>query len=401
MMVAGLVEIAARGKACESYLTSDPEATFFQPGFKRHTRFTMQCVDLGPSNGHFIKQGRPYTKTCVLSDCYGGGDLVGRTYVAFTLPALKGNVRWVPNVGHALIKQVTLKINDSVVDCHTGEWLYIWSQLSVADKAGLKRMLSPVDASREQTVFVPLEFQFCKYRGSELPLARMAYCNARLNIETVPVRNVIDGPYLEHLDHVETHVYADFIKLDERERRDLVRQERVESLITQVERNVFEAAPGGETRSRRLPLRFDGDIKELVFVCRSESPTGPHDFATKDGRNPVKNARLMLHGNRSLRDELPGDYYHVVQPFQHHSGMPAVGINVYSFALEPESYQPSGTHNMDRADCPILEIDFVDDAPYSVTVYATKINVLCSMLGIAGTAYPYYPEGAPALEHLQ
>lgn len=388
---------------CEPYLTRDPETTYFKADFKRHTRFSVECVDIPIVNGNFIKQGRPYTKRCVLSDGYRGGDLVGRTYVAFTLPVIGPSARWVPNVGHALIKKVTLEINDKVIDCHTGEWMHIWSQLTVADKDGLRRMLSPLDASTEQVVFVPLEFQFCKHRGSQIPMARLKYCYARMNVETVPIREALlwEGDTLRDLPVVEIHVYSDIVKLDDQERRELVSHERVDYLTTQVERNVFEAAAAtfnGSRVSRRLPLRFDGDYKELVIVCKHAAAAGKHDFTSPDGRNPVRSAQLRLRYNGLCAETLPGAYYNVVQPFQHHSSVPAVGINVYSFALEPESFQPSGTRAIYRADSPVLDIEFVDDTEYEVTVYATKFNVMSVMLGLGGLMLPYHPEGPPMLE---
>ena len=38
--------------------------------------------------------------------------------------------------------------------------------------------------------------------------------------------------------------------------------------------------------------------------------------------------------------------------------MPAVGINVYSFALKPEEHQPSGTCNFSRIDNATLQLTF-------------------------------------------
>ena len=65
-------------------------------------------------------------------------------------------------------------------------------------------------------------------------------------------------------------------------------------------------------------------------------------------------------------------------------------INVYSFALQPEEHQPSGTCNFSRIDNAKLVFksnagsDATDDA---VNIYATNYNVLRIMSGMGGLAY--------------
>ena len=46
----------------------------------------------------------------------------------------------------------------------------------------------------------------------------------------------------------------------------------------------------------------------------------------------------------------------MVQPYQHHRSIPAPGINCYSFALNPEDDQPSGSCNMSRIDLVQLQL---------------------------------------------
>jgi hypothetical protein len=77
----------------------------------------------------------------------------------------------------------------------------------------------------------------------------------------------------------------------------------------------------------------------------------------------------------------------LVQPYQHHTNIPAVGINVYSFALQPEQHQPSGTCNLSRIDNTTLLLTVSNNAVGTnlssvVRVYATNYNVLRIMSGI-------------------
>jgi len=109
------------------------------------------------------------------------------------------------------------------------------------------------------------------------------------------------------------------------------------------------------------------------------------------GENPVVTAKLQLNGQDRF-SEREGNYFDVVQPFQHHTRAPDAGINVYSFALRPEEHQPSGSCNFSRIDNAVLQLVLSagtvgGTATAKVRVYAVNYNVLRVMSGMAGVAY--------------
>jgi hypothetical protein len=57
---------------------------------------------------------------------------------------------------------------------------------------------------------------------------------------------------------------------------------------------------------------------------------------------------------------------------------------MYSFALEPEEHQPSGTCNFSRIDTATLELS---TAAQVEAIYALNYNVLRIMSGMGGLAY--------------
>ena len=109
--------------------------------------------------------------------------------------------------------------------------------------------------------------------------------------------------------------------------------------------------------------------------------------------NPCANARLQLNGHERFT-ERDGDYFNYVQAHQHFSNTPADGVNAYSFALEPEKHQPSGTCNFSRIDNTTLNVELTNDADAlnngnssTVNIYTVNYNVLRVMSGMAGVAY--------------
>lgn len=138
------------------------------------------------------------------------------------------------------------------------------------------------------------------------------------------------------------------------------------------------------------------------YPSASAGATGTASHLLDLGVNPVQAARLILNGSERFA-ERNGQYFNLVQSFQHHTNTPAVGINVYSFAVSPETQQPSGSCNFSRIDQAILSITLHPDTFVSqlgtasgsvkpvtgakLRVYAVNYNVLRIMSGMGGLSY--------------
>lgn len=113
--------------------------------------------------------------------------------------------------------------------------------------------------------------------------------------------------------------------------------------------------------------------------------------------NPVQKGLLQLNGHDRF-SERDGNYFNYVQPWQHHTNTPSDGLCMYSFSLNPEDHQPSGTCNMSRIDNATLNITFgvdgvadfkstylADDS--KISIYALNYNVLRILSGMGGLAW--------------
>lgn len=107
------------------------------------------------------------------------------------------------------------------------------------------------------------------------------------------------------------------------------------------------------------------------------------------GDNPTVTAKLQLNGHDRF-SQRSGVYFNVLQPWQYHENSVPVGINVFSFAIKPEDYQPSGTCNMSRIDTAQLQLTLSNAFKANsgkVKIFATNYNVLRIMSGMGGLAY--------------
>lgn len=99
------------------------------------------------------------------------GDLIG-AILRVDLPALGNDLSYVNNIGHALIEEIQLEIDEQIVDRQTGEWMNWWSQLTTTNSKidglnDLIRRLNLFDGefTDAQVLYIPLTFWFCRHRG--------------------------------------------------------------------------------------------------------------------------------------------------------------------------------------------------------------------------------------------
>jgi hypothetical protein len=436
-MGGGLLQLVAYG-AQDMYLTGNPQITFFKVVYRRHTNFAMESIEQSFNGNNNFGSSVSVLIT-------RNGDLINRIYYNAVIKnsKTKGNaatssgLALVPYFGQRLLKSIELEIGGQRIDKHYSEWLYIWNELTMSPgkKSGYQIMVGGepknrsifLDAEEKYEVYVPLEFWFCRNIGLALPLIALQYHEVKINItyassselvdsDPANVCNMSDDGTLKADDGTTSlagvsnsqllgkhgdlrlenvSLWVDYIFLDTDERKRFAQLSH-EYLIEQLQ------FPGSDTiASTEDPLTMKGvrmvfnhPCKELVWTVRPDKPfTYWNNFSDNSsniypiGENPVLRAKIQLNGNDRFA-ERNGDYFSVVQPYQHHECTPSLynnGINLYSFALKPEEHQPSGTLNMSRIDTAVLSVS--SSVSGTISVYAVNYNVLRILSGMGGLAY--------------
>jgi hypothetical protein len=158
------------------------------------------------------------------------GDLIHKVYLQVDLPAMSGtNVRWVDNVGHVMIDEVSIEIGGQTIDKHYGDWMNIWNELTqTAEQAdgydsmvgGPNSPLTTAGSSVEAaTLYVPLQFWFCRNAGLALPLIALQYHEVKFNITFRPAADCYMGTPSATPEISNASLYVDYIYLDTDERR--------------------------------------------------------------------------------------------------------------------------------------------------------------------------------------
>lgn len=330
--------------------------------------------------------------TCQISR---NGDLIHRIWLTLNLPVASG-VTWAPYIGLRCIKNVELEIGGQRIDKHYPEWMYVWNELSLPSgkKNGYSCLIngttagmnadSKASGANAVKVHVPLEFWFCRNVGLALPLIALQYHEVKINIEFASKSDVIySGNTTSITTDLDGSLWVDYIFLDTDERRRFAQLSH-EYLIEQLQFTGDETLTGA---TNRIKLNFNHPCKELIWISPKVTLDSNQwtSFVGANGSNVTESAILQLNGQDRFA-ERSGDYFNLVQPFQHHENVSDNrGINVYSFALKPEEHQPSGTLNMSRIDTAVLSIKTgVTANAHKVKVYAVNYNVLRIMSGMGG-----------------
>ena len=390
-MAGALMQLVAYG-AQDAYLTTDPEVTFFKVVYKRHTNFAMESMEQ-------TLNGTANFNNKVVCKVSRNGDLMSSCYVETTLPAIAESEsdNFVGRVGFRLLKQVELRVGGQMIDRQYSTWMHVWTELShtTDQKALLDKLVGSkgtdgavlADAAVSATTLnIPLLFSFCRNPGLALPLIALQYHEVEIHIEFETLANCMsDGTTSQSGQLSNTSLWVDYIFLDAEERKEFAGNPH-EYLIETVQTQ--EATLSGASVNS-VRLTFNHPTKELVWVCRDSGARDAFTDFTLAGAgaaNSLSNGKLKLNGQDRFAQR-NADYFNYVQPYQHHTGKPDLGINAYSFALKPEEHQPSGTVNFSRIDNINLDVTPAAGTCTELHVMAHSYNVFRVASGMGGLAY--------------
>ena len=386
-MGGGLMQLVAYG-AQDIYLTGNPQITFFKVVYRRHTNFAMESIEQTFNGATGF--GRRVTATISRN-----GDLIKDMWleVFFTIPE-SAELRY--GYGNALVKQVEIEIGGQLIDRQYGEWLDIWSELSVPEgkRAGYDEMVGNYGFTNAK-VDVPLMFWFNRNPGLALPLIALQYHEVKINLD-IGANEDVDQKDSGPTALTSLKLWVDYIYLDTDERRRFA-QVSHEYLIEQLQFTGDAAISG---TSFRTELNFNHPCKELIWVCQIDSQKRggtsgqPCQFTTLENpaANPGATAILKLNGQDRFQERRM-EYFRRVQGFKHHTHSVRTDSNhlqfiyLYSFALNPEEHQPSGTCNFSRIDNTVLSFNNNPSRTGIIKVFAVNYNVLRIMSGMGGLAY--------------
>ena len=368
----------------------------------------------------------------------GGVDEAGNAYgdtlgsADGVVSNFKGYASYVNAVGYAIIDNIELIIDSNTIDKHTGLWFDIWNELTdpnrkewplIGKRVDNGQPPSSVDTPRRY--YVPLQFFFNRNPGLALPIFIIGENKVKIKITFNSLINLLTFNVKDdNSTTVDTtksisnfKFFTTFIYLENEEEMRIRNTLPAEYLIETVNR------VGPITSSSNiLNLTFDNPTKEFIWVFRENSRiTNP----TLNGSNQISGSTQPTYNEPRTGDNQPNDifnysttsintnlgygtfdpfstlilkirnqnrfeqtdavFFRTMQPYKHHSNTPG-GIDrifkkqfiyVYSFSLNPEEYQPSGSYNFGRLNDKV-QFSFTgeDYGNYTLELFAVQYEYL-------------------------
>ena len=264
-----LLQLVAYGSQ-DIYLTGNPQITFFKVIYRRHTNFSMECVQQTLSGVSAAVATGTSKATAVISR---NGDLLHQVWVQ-----CDQNIEYGIS-GDYIIEEAQIEIGGQLIDKHTREWNQVWAELTtpVSKSDGYKYLTSGFNSSvstynhftNQNIVMAPLQFWFCRDIGLALPLIALQYHEVVIKFTwgsgaaAAGMSRTGGGNVTPSFE-----VWADYVYLDTDERRRFA-QVSHEYLIEQV-----QIQSEGDIQSS-YKLNFDHPVKELIWTTQESASNPP------------------------------------------------------------------------------------------------------------------------------
>lgn len=200
----------------------------------------------------------------------------------------------------------------------------------------------------------------------------------------------INLPFDLHFNNA--FLYVNYVYLDNEERGKFIKSNN-EYLIEQIQYN----QEIGITNNRiKQKLALSNSCKAHYWIAQMDYLVGngtindrfnyTSSFDPNNQKSLIKNSELILNGHHRFAKQT-STYFNLIQPFYHHKKIPNLGILVYTFALNPEDYQPSSSINATRIDNIQMDIQLHNiinqQNPGKIRSYTISYNILRIFLNTA------------------
>lgn len=284
-MSSALLQIVAQG-AQDAHLTSSPQFTFFKGTHKRHSNFACETIEQ-QFNG-----SADFGKTVNLT-VSRNGDLVTNMYIRVELPAVEGTASdqlskfaWCRKLGYSMLEEVEIEIGGTRVDKEYGVWLNLWYELTVnigkaagvLDMIGDYSTLTKLQAAdpvtgvvkRADILYIPLQFWFCRYPNTALPLVALQYHEVKIfaKFRRSEECSVGTGAYQaaskRKVSLTNASLFVEYVYLDATERNRFA-QLTHQYLIDQLQ---YTGDEGLTSNNPKFKLVFNHPVKEIIWNMR-------------------------------------------------------------------------------------------------------------------------------------
>lgn len=397
-----VMAINAIGPQEDHLLLEDFTKSQWNPEFKRHTNSVMyqRVIPFPPPNPYY--QGQTIQIELLPTEL---GHLLSNMYLKVTMPALPTGAKYSDQIGRALIKQVDLLVNETVIETLYDDWYIIRDQmfLDADEQLGMFQAVggSNINSQVQTDYIIPLEFFFCRRKSHNtqdderlrrpyFPLCAM--WNQRLYVRFTFQPNTwwcnVAAPHTTDL--VLPKLVTEEILLENAEKlyytntplKYIVNRVKKESTLT------FSAG------NPQLQLTASFPVQTLAWFFRNKNYEDVTTGVYSDSRynygyttqyiqtgiqlnfpsgvsnyiDVIDTAKITLNNVDILSTFQGSLYYTFKQPMEHGISIPSKSIYSYSFGLTPKEYNQGGYLNFSKLNSQTTTLTLVFNPSYATQI---------------------------------
>ena len=397
-----VMALHAIGPQEDHLLLEDFSKSQWNPEFKRYTNSVMyqRIIPFPPPNPSY--QNQTIQLELLPTEL---GHLLSNMYLKVTMPALPTGSQYSAQLGRALIKQVDLLVNETVIETLYDDWYIIRDQLflDADEQTGMFQAVggSNINSQVSTDYIIPLEFFFCRrkthndrdedrLRRPYFPLCAM--WNQRLYVRFTFQPNTwwcnVAAPHTTDL--VLPKLVTEEILLENAEKlyytntplKYIVNRVKKESTLT------FSAG------NPQLQLTASFPVQTLAWFFRNKNYEDVTSGLYSDSRynygyttqyiqtgiqlnfpsgvsnyvDVIDTAKITLNNVDILSTFQGSLYYTFKQPMEHGLSIPSKSIYSYSFGLTPKEYNQGGYLNFSKLNSQTTTLTLVFNPSYATQI---------------------------------
>lgn len=400
--MSGTLTLAATGIQ-DQWFTGDPQFSYFLVLYKRHTKFALEQIET-PMSGTYDFGSH---LNCIFPR--EKGDLLRNLTLKITMRDIEmpsiittvpeqstfeklWNIPFTASFFHNLVEYAEIVIGGQVIERITGEYIYMYQQLQNTESDLLTAQMrmnahgdfiEHVNNSDDAlgdvyptvgpsslgydtngyyyTYYLELPFFFYKNPSLAIPMCALTKHSIEVNVQLRPFSRMVFGGVGGDMQALVQNIAldAEFVFLTQDE-VDFLSSRPIEYAITQLQVSEFNMKQGETKKS--VMLNFANPVKEMYFIVQNDAYV---QYNNNLRYQPIKNIELRLNNQVAINAE--STYLVYEQPIKHHINTPnqlpvryrsqgysvivldvSTEFGMYSFALQPEKYYPTGQVNMSR-----------------------------------------------------
>jgi hypothetical protein len=392
----------AIGPQEDHLLLEDFTKSQWNPDFKRYTNSVMyqRIIPFPPPNPSY--QNQTIQLELLPTEL---GHLLSNMYLKVSMPALPNGAQYSPQLGRALIKQIDLLVNETVIETLYDDWYIIRDQmfLDADEQIGMFQAVggSNINSQVQTDYIIPLEFFFCRrkthndhdddrLRRPYFPLCAM--WNQRLYVRFTFHPNTwwcnVASPHTTDL--ILPKLVTEEILLENAEKlyytntplKYIVNRVKKESTLT------FSAG------NPQLQLTASFPVQTIAWFFRNKNYEDVTSGLYSDSRynygyttqyiqtgvqlnfpsgasnyvDVIDTAKITLNNVDILSTFQGSLYYTFKQPMEHGLSIPSKSIYSYSFGLTPKEYNQGGYLNFSKLNSQTTTLTLVFNPSYATQI---------------------------------